>query len=793
MLTNSRSRTSLKNHRFVTSDGTQVTADERAGAWPPVVVQSLRDLVHSCSTVVVRKAISMATVLRHLSDLESRECPLEATIVETQSGTVYDRLNQSGLASLAATVRRTLPRKISNHLVGPTVECVACFDSFPQVDGITCDIGTGKPEKHFFCGPKCNNCFQLYVVSQLDRSDPYARLQFADQNDSKVICPACRPAIVPYQDNALKLCVDQPTWVMYQQAIEEVKAVQKEQQSDDRWHRKLDSMTVAAQSPTDRVNQHRMHIVQEILTNRCPNPQCRRPFFDWANCFAVTCICRTEFCGWCGRDFAVFKPKGRHEHIAECPENVTKRGNAYDGSAADYRRSQAVQKARKVAAYFQDKVAAADRAAVIAAISIDLNDLGIEERPGGKTGDFRAVPNEKLQAARPVGGSVQGAVPDEFRVHIGEVEPSFLRHPVGIVCAVVMFLLLGWFWRSVIDLLTVTGADESSFYSIVGLLCAVVSSSVSYALGLVDSIAAWNSNSTIGGNLTSPMPVEENPLPVDTHTSTVSTLGTCQAYVRLVLLSVYVLWLMGHLRHLGRHFRLQVWVSASLAWSVVVGGFCLFNFLEGFVCLRQLAICVLLLFPLWISRRVGERMFLVSLGLLFGWRELASLSTSSFTIAFLHEILVRDLFGQHRDLDLSHRSELPLVFIFLLQAVMFGQHFRMQSAPERTFSVLQPVFDMLSGLFTAHAPSLLLTTVDWLLWCSSGLRTLGLVVQYWGLVIMEWVALLFPLVMPVYLRLTGDPQYALYMQRLSEYLRVAFDRGYPCCLFPPEAPGCRPV
>jgi hypothetical protein len=47
----------------------------------------------------------------------------------------------------------------------------------------------------------------------------------------------------------------------------------------------------------------RKHIEEEILQPKCPRQSCRRGFFDFEGCFAISCSsCKCKFCGWRLRD-----------------------------------------------------------------------------------------------------------------------------------------------------------------------------------------------------------------------------------------------------------------------------------------------------------------------------------------------------------------------------------------------------------------------------------------------------------------------------------------------------------
>ena len=64
-----------------------------------------------------------------------------------------------------------------------------------------------------------------------------------------------------------------------------------------------------------RVEAARRHIVDEILTLKCPRAGCRAAFLDFNGCFALTCgRCGCGFCAWCLADCG----DDAHTHVAGC-------------------------------------------------------------------------------------------------------------------------------------------------------------------------------------------------------------------------------------------------------------------------------------------------------------------------------------------------------------------------------------------------------------------------------------------------------------------------------------------
>ena len=67
-----------------------------------------------------------------------------------------------------------------------------------------------------------------------------------------------------------------------------------------------------------RVLAARKHVEEEILQLKCPRPGCRRAFYDFEGCFALSCsACQCKFCAWCLKDCG---DKDAHPHVLQCGE-----------------------------------------------------------------------------------------------------------------------------------------------------------------------------------------------------------------------------------------------------------------------------------------------------------------------------------------------------------------------------------------------------------------------------------------------------------------------------------------
>ena len=79
--------------------------------------------------------------------------------------------------------------------------------------------------------------------------------------------------------------------------MNERKANELEDQYQQRLNEELRRL-VALDEQSRKVLVARKHIEEEILQMRCPRPGCRRAFYDFDGCFALSCgACQCKFYG----------------------------------------------------------------------------------------------------------------------------------------------------------------------------------------------------------------------------------------------------------------------------------------------------------------------------------------------------------------------------------------------------------------------------------------------------------------------------------------------------------------
>jgi hypothetical protein len=117
----------------------------------------------------------------------------------------------------------------------------------------------------------------------------------------------------------------------------------------------------------------RKHIEEEILQMRCPRRDCRRAFYDFDGCFALSCgACTCKFCGWCLADCG---DQDAHPHVARCSEKPPN-ADTYFGSSRDFKDSHDKRCKRKVT-QFLASLEPETRAAVKGALAKQLRELDV--------------------------------------------------------------------------------------------------------------------------------------------------------------------------------------------------------------------------------------------------------------------------------------------------------------------------------------------------------------------------------------------------------------------------------
>ena len=119
----------------------------------------------------------------------------------------------------------------------------------------------------------------------------------------------------------------------------------------------------------------RKHIEEDILQMKCPRVSCRKAFFDFDGCFAISCShCPCHFCGWCLKDCGN-SSRLAHLHVRSCtakPPNA----DVFFGSLQDFQSTYAARCRTEVFKYL-GTLEQELRDAVMSEMRNQLQELGV--------------------------------------------------------------------------------------------------------------------------------------------------------------------------------------------------------------------------------------------------------------------------------------------------------------------------------------------------------------------------------------------------------------------------------
>jgi hypothetical protein len=167
---------------------------------------------------------------------------------------------------------------------------------------------------------------------------------------------------------------------------------------------------------------HREHIINEILTLKCPH--CSMVVVDFGGCFSVEHSadasstrlrqgCGRHFCGWCLGPFE--NSSACHAHVKVCSKSL-RPGNYY-GEEGDFTKVHALSRKTRTEAYLLTISDEEERSEAKKCISKDLEDLGIsliseedkkkQQQPvDPPKSDQQGSANLFAAAAAPAGGGI---------------------------------------------------------------------------------------------------------------------------------------------------------------------------------------------------------------------------------------------------------------------------------------------------------------------------------------------------------------------------------------------------
>jgi len=118
------------------------------------------------------------------------------------------------------------------------------------------------------------------------------------------------------------------------------------------------------------VQKERLHIIENILTLKCPNNRCKKAFLDYDGCVALKCsVCPQFFCGKCLKKTT--SKDTNHEHVAQCLQT-----GSYYATENEFNKFQALRRMQIINKYLE-KFTEEQKITIKEACNKDFVDLGI--------------------------------------------------------------------------------------------------------------------------------------------------------------------------------------------------------------------------------------------------------------------------------------------------------------------------------------------------------------------------------------------------------------------------------
>ena len=258
-------------------------------------------------------------------------------------------------------------KDVSTKVTQTCAFCEMSDDDVPHYvygvdEGIQCSQG------HFHCG----SCLAR-LTKDLLKVENQSQLA---QREAQVMCfkfpGECRAPGFHAGDLARHLPVEDLQALLKAriEVMNQQKASELEHQFQQRVNEELKRI-LALDERGRKVLMARKHIEEEILQMRCPRRDCRRAFYDFDGCFALSCsACPCTFCGWCLADCG---DQDAHPHVARCSEKPPN-ADTFFGSMQDFKDSHNKRCRRKVTEYLAS-LEPETRVAVRGALAKQLREL----------------------------------------------------------------------------------------------------------------------------------------------------------------------------------------------------------------------------------------------------------------------------------------------------------------------------------------------------------------------------------------------------------------------------------
>ena len=360
-----------------TIDNGLLIPDPRLPDLPIYSVESWVQSIRLCICDRENRAPHIEEVLEVLETIAMTECGKcnnrnKNGISSTSAAEVIVKYEEE-IKKLETKLELALGAQDGAHVSGSTLvrECLVCFEAAKEQEGVLCSNG------HFLC----DNCFgSENLTTQLECE---SRGRFI-RHGCRVVCGWCLPTVNVVSERIMALHLDEEMYAKYRSVCTEVAVNEHIREAEERYRKEIDKLyrelealrsASDAQSEKSRledVQRHRTHIVDNILTLKCPRSGCGMALLDFEGCFAITCgSCGCGFCAWCLKDCG----DDAHQHVMACALN--RNAGGIGGSFEDFEDTHRQRMGREVSKYLHVEVSMNIVDLVREAVRADLQRLGV--------------------------------------------------------------------------------------------------------------------------------------------------------------------------------------------------------------------------------------------------------------------------------------------------------------------------------------------------------------------------------------------------------------------------------
>lgn len=247
-------------------------------------------------------------------------------------------------------------------VVADVARCCVCLEPAERHKGLKCGEG------HFMC----TSCLDGYLASIVQPdSQPALLAQYG--GDLPCCVPECASPVFSLKEVAA--VSGREAFTAYMDGVKRLVEQRTSNQLEADLRRRMDEFERAG-IQNYIVKKHVDHILDEILTLRCPS--CRRPFADFGRgeCFALKCPCKIQFCGYCLANCGA----DAHRHVRNCPHNPYPGSLFHPDDVRGFETVQKQRRARLVREYWARDIAAlepAQRQEILQRLRTILQDYGV--------------------------------------------------------------------------------------------------------------------------------------------------------------------------------------------------------------------------------------------------------------------------------------------------------------------------------------------------------------------------------------------------------------------------------